>query len=49
MEEAIKKWLLSDDGIADKYFESYTKAPNKAKWWIEHRSTFRNYPGYRTK
>lgn len=47
MEEAIKKWLLSDDGIADKYFESYTNAPNKAKWWIEHRSIFRNYPGYR--
>ena len=47
MEEAIEKWLLSDDGIADEYYESYTNAPDKAKWWIEHRSTFRNYPGYR--
>ena len=47
MEEAIEKWLKNDDGLYDKYYEDYVQAPDKTKWWISKRSTFRNYPGYK--
>lgn len=47
MEESIEKWILNDDGLADKYYEDYVKAPDKAKWWISHRGVFRQYPGYK--
>ena len=47
MEDAIEKWLLEDDGLRDKYYEDYVKAPDKAKWWISKRGDFRNYTGYR--
>lgn len=47
MEESIEKWILNDDGLADKYYEDYVKAPDKAKWWISHRGEFRQYPGYK--
>lgn len=47
MEESIEKWLKSDDGLYEKYYEDYVQAPDKAKWWISKRSTFRDYPGYK--
>ena len=47
MEESIEKWLKSDDGLYEKYYEDYVQAPDKAKWWISKRGTFRDYPGYK--
>ena len=47
MEESIEKWLKSDDGLYEKYYEDYVQAPDKAKWWISKRGIFRDYPGYK--
>ena len=47
MDESIEKWLKSDDGLYEKYYEDYVQAPDKAKWWISKRGTFRDYPGYK--
>ena len=47
MEETIAKWLKDDEGLYDKFYEDYVQAPDKAKWWISHRGTFRDYPGYK--
>lgn len=47
MEESIENWLKSDDGLYEKYYEDYVQAPDKAKWWISKRGTFRDYPGYK--